>query len=159
VLEAQAGAMSRLVVRDEPVGPYRAAFAGPDGAEIDLSDFAGKIVFVNFWATWCAPCLKEMPSIDRLAAAMEGEDFAVVALSTDRGSAERPQAWFDANGIETLRLYHDPKGALPREAGVTGIPMTLLLDRQGREVARFLGDAEWDSDEAKAIIAAMIAEK
>jgi thiol-disulfide isomerase/thioredoxin len=115
-------------------------------------------VFLNFWATWCAPCLKEMPSIDRLAAAMEGEDFAVVALATDRGSAERPRAWFDANGIETLRLYHDPKGALPREAGVTGIPMTLLLDRQGREIARFLGDAEWDSDEAKAIIAAMIAE-
>lgn len=155
---AQTGQMTRLLLRDAPVPPYETAFADAEGDSVTLGDFAGRVVFVNFWATWCAPCLKEMPAIDRLAEAMEGEDFAVVTISTDRGSPDRPRGWFEANGIDTLRLYHDPAGALPREAGVAGLPMTLLLDRQGREVARFLGDAEWDSPEAMAVIEAVIAD-
>ncbi|SEA72720.1 TlpA disulfide reductase family protein [Rubrimonas cliftonensis] len=154
---ARAGEMTKLNVGDAPKPRFETPFVDGDGAEVRFGDFAGKVVLVNFWATWCPPCLKEMPALDRLAGALEGDDFAVVAISADRGDIDKPRNWLAENDIDHLRLYHDARQALSREAAVVGMPTTLLLDRQGREVARLLGDAEWDGPEARAVIEALMA--
>jgi thiol-disulfide isomerase/thioredoxin len=158
-LQAEAaGDMTRIVFHDAPKPVFDGVFEGPDGAETGFDAWPGKVVLVNFWATWCPPCLKEMPAIDRLSAEMEGDAFEVVVISTDRGSRDKPARWLDENGIETLELYHDPRMAAARSAGLLGQPTTLILDRAGREIARYQGEAEWDSAEAKALIEAVIAE-
>ena len=154
---ARAGEMEKLVVHDAPKDRLETPFADADGAQATVADWEGKVVVLNFWATWCPPCLKEMPSLDRLAAERSGEDFAVLAISTDRGDAEKPARWFAENGIEHLAMLHDARMALAREAAILGQPTTLILDRQGREVARYQGEAEWDSADAWAVIEAVIA--
>jgi thiol-disulfide isomerase/thioredoxin len=153
---ARAGEMEKLVVHEAPKDRLETPFADADGAEATVADWAGKVVVLNFWATWCPPCLKEMPSLDRLAAERSGEDFAVLAISTDRGDPGKPARWFAENGIETLIMHHDPRMAMAREAAILGQPTTLILDRQGREVARYQGEAEWDSDDAWAVVQAVI---
>lgn len=152
---ARQGEMARLVFHGAPRARVETAFNNAGGQPVSFADWQGQVVFVNFWATWCPPCLKEMPAIDRLAAALEGE-VAVLAISTDRGSPDKPRRWLESNGIENLPLYHDPRLRLAQASGILGQPTTLVLDRQGREIARFQGDAEWDSDDAKAILRAIV---
>ncbi|MEL6577423.1 MAG: TlpA disulfide reductase family protein [Pseudomonadota bacterium] len=147
-----AEALPKMVVHKEARGPYGEAFKDGEDAEMTLADFGGKVVVLNVWATWCPPCRKEMPSIDRLAKAVGGDDVAVVALSTDRGGADPVRRFFDEIAVEHLGIYVDRRGKLPREAAVIGLPATLVLDREGREVARLTGDAEWDTPEVIALI-------
>ena len=150
------GDMAKLVLHDEPHPAIGETFTDAAGAELGFGAFAGKAVLVNLWATWCPPCRAEMPSIDRLAGAMAGEDLAVVALSTDRFGAERVQAFFDEIGVANLAVYQDKRSEVARAAGAIGLPVTLILDREGREIARLTGDAEWDSAEAKALLTRLI---
>ncbi|MEM6677486.1 MAG: TlpA disulfide reductase family protein [Pseudomonadota bacterium] len=140
-------------LRERPGGDFTDA----DGQTMTLADFEGRVVVLNVWATWCPPCRKEMPSIDRLAAALAGEDAVVVALSTDRGGKKPVEKFFREVGIETLAIYNDKGGDVPRSAAVIGLPATLLLDREGREVARLTGDAEWDTPEVVAMVRHLIA--
>lgn len=151
---ARQGEMARLVLHAEPKPRVETGFADAGGREVGLADWQGQVVFLNFWATWCPPCLKEMPAIDRLAAEMEGE-MAVLAVSTDRGSADKPRRWLAENGIG-LPLYHDKGLRFATASAILGQPTTLILDRQGREIARFQGDAEWDSPEAVAMLRAIV---
>ena len=146
------GEMEKLVLHQTPAPPIEVPFADGEGNEVRLSDFAGKVVLLNLWATWCPPCRAEMPSLDRLAGAMAGPDFAVVALSTDRGGPARIRKFLDDTGVKHLGVYQDAHMQLAREAGAIGLPVTLLLDRQGREIGRVTGDAVWDSPEAKALL-------
>jgi thiol-disulfide isomerase/thioredoxin len=156
-LQAQrTGEMTRLVLHAEPRQRVDVPFDDAQGRPVTFADWQGQVVFVNFWATWCPPCLKEMPAINRLAAAMKGE-VAVIAISTDRGSPDKPRRWLESNGIANLPLYHDKALRLANGSGILGQPTTLILDRQGREIARFQGDAEWDSPEAQAILRAIAA--
>ncbi|HET7410636.1 MAG TPA: TlpA disulfide reductase family protein [Paracoccaceae bacterium] len=154
------GEMEKVVLHDEPRPRIDEAFRDAEGNEVRLADFAGQVVLLNLWATWCPPCRAEMPSIDRLAGQMAGAHgdggFAVIALSTDRGGPERIADFYDEIGVENLAIHQDPRGKLPRAAGAIGLPVTLLLDREGREVARVTGDAEWDSPEAKALIGKLV---
>lgn len=156
VAAARAGDMARMVIHDAPRAAVDTPFTDANGAETRLTDWRGKVALVNFWATWCPPCLKEMPSIDRLAAAMQGEDFAVVAISTDRGDPAKPQRWLAENGISTLAFHHDPRQRLAQAAALIGQPTTLLLDREGREIARYTGEADWDGPAARALIEAAV---
>jgi len=146
------GDMSRLIVLDAPRARVDAEFVDGDGNTVSLRDFSGKVVLLNFWATWCPPCRAEMPSIDRLAGEVAGEDIAIVPLSVDRGDTDRLRSFFKQIGVRNLRIYHDQPNAVMRKAGVLGLPITLILDREGNEVARIQGDADWDSDAAKAIL-------
>ncbi|MEO3432351.1 TlpA disulfide reductase family protein [Inquilinus sp. CAU 1745] len=123
-------------------------FQGADGNDLSLADFRGRVVLLNVWATWCVPCREEMPTLDRLQAELGGSDFEVVALSIDRGGFGDVRAFFSEIGIENLRIYLDQPGASMGTLGVLGVPTTLLIDRQGREVGRLTGPAEWDSPEA-----------
>lgn len=151
------GSMKKLVVHAEPKPVSDTAFHLADEAGMtSLEDYRGKVVLVNFWATWCAPCRKEMPQLAELQAEFGGEDFEVLTIATGRNSAVGIQKFFDETGIDNLPRHQDPKQALAREMAVIGLPITVLLDRDGQEVARLLGDAEWNSESAKAIIRAMI---
>jgi thiol-disulfide isomerase/thioredoxin len=152
----RSGDMLKLVVHAKPRDRINETFRDLHGNPITLADYFGKVVLLNFWATWCPPCRAEMPSIDRLAGAMEGDDFSVIALSADRGGVERVAAFFKDIQVENLKVMHDRTSAVGRQAGALGLPMTLILDRQGREIARILGDASWDSPEAKALLRRVI---
>lgn len=146
------GDMVKLVFHDTPEAPLQAPFADEAGVPVSLADYRGKVVFLNFWATWCPPCRAEMPSIDRLSAALPDQDFAVLALSVDRGAVDKIARFYDMAGIEHLAVLQDAKSVVAREARALGLPVTLIIDREGREVARLQGAAEWDSPSAQAIL-------
>ncbi|MEM9045262.1 MAG: TlpA disulfide reductase family protein [Pseudomonadota bacterium] len=148
----QVGDMAKLVVHETPFNEMTTIFANGEGEPMTVADMRGKVVVMNFWATWCAPCRAEMPSIDRLAGELNGEDIHVMAVSTDRGDRARIDGFFQEVEIQHLGVYRDQKSELAREAGAFGLPMTIIIGRDGREIARLLGEAEWDSAEAKAII-------
>jgi len=154
--EMRQGDMRKLVILDAPRDRIEARFVDLYGNAVGIGDFAGKVVLVNFWATWCPPCRAEMPSIDALSGSLSGGDFQVVAISTDRAGAEKAQGFFDEIGVEHLKLYHDRHRDMARQAGVLGLPVTLILDRQGREIARMHGDADWSSPDARTLIQRII---
>lgn len=137
-----------LQVWSEPcVLPDGVAFMEEAGAPVGLDAFKGRMVVLNLWATWCPPCLREMPALDRLQESMGGATFEVVALNQDRGGAAMARQWLDVQGLGNLAVYADPKGGVPRAVEAAGLPTTLVIDPQGREVARLVGEAEWDSAE------------
>lgn len=125
---------------------------GPDGQAMKLSDLRGKVVLLNLWATWCPPCVKEMPSLDALQAELGGPGFEVVALSLDRGGKAQVEPFFMETDISHLAMYLDPKMTAMKAIKPPGLPTTLLIDAEGREIGRLAGEAHWDSAEAKAFI-------
>jgi len=154
--EAARGEMTKLLPANSPGRAPDQPFFDATGQAFSLADFRGKVVLVNFWATWCAPCRAEMPSLERLHNAFGSEDFTVLAISIDRGGAAAAQPFLDDIGVSALPVFYDPKGALSRAWGIYGLPVTVLMDREGREIARMVGPAEWDSQDAKAVIRAAI---
>ncbi|XHE57568.1 TlpA family protein disulfide reductase [Phaeobacter sp. BS52] len=152
------GDMKKLVLHSAPKPVSSAEFQLADGAgTATLGDYKGKIVLLNFWATWCAPCRKEMPQLSELQEEFGGGDFEVLTLATGRNSPAGIQKFFDDTGITNLPRHQDPRQAVAREMAVLGLPITVLLNREGEEIARLRGDAEWNSDSAKAIIQALMA--
>ena len=115
------------------------------GRPLALTDFKGKIVLLNVWATWCSPCRKEMPTLDRLQGRLGGKDFEVVALSIDRDGPDVVREFFNEIGVRNLALYIDPTMDAQSKLQLIGVPTTLLIDRDGREIARHTGIAEWDA--------------
>jgi thiol-disulfide isomerase/thioredoxin len=154
---ALAGSFADFTVNDAPSPAPETGFM-LDGRPMRLADFKGRVVLVNFWATWCGPCVAEMPSLDRLEARLGGEDFAVLTVSEDRSPAVIAP-FFDQHRLRHLKRYHDPGGALSRGFGIRGLPTTILIDREGREAGRIEGPAEWDSPQAEALIRHFIGEK
>jgi thiol-disulfide isomerase/thioredoxin len=126
-------------------------FQDGQGKELSLEDFRGRVVLLNLWATWCAPCRKEMPALDRLQMQLGGPGFEVVAVSIDR-DPELVREFFREHGIESLALYIDASGDITGTLRAIGIPTTLLVDREGREIWRMTGPAEWDAPPSVAAI-------
>jgi thiol-disulfide isomerase/thioredoxin len=122
-------------------------FVDTGGRSLSLADFRGKVVLLNIWATWCAPCREEMPALDRLQAQLGGERFQVVALSVDVQGAPIARRFYDEVGIKALPLYVDPTAKAAFTFNVPGLPATLLVDRAGQEIGRHLGAVKWDSPE------------
>jgi thiol-disulfide isomerase/thioredoxin len=120
-----------------------------DAADADqtLDKFAGKVLVVNFWATWCAPCVKEMPTLDKLQAKLGGPNFQVVAISQDRGGAKEAQPFAEKQGWKNLAFYVEKMGRFSKDANLRGLPTTLIVDKSGKEVGRVEGEAVWDSPE------------
>ncbi len=152
---AREGQIAMLVIHDEAKPRPKVGFTDASGAPMDYSAFEGKVTVVNFWATWCAPCRHEMPTLDNLQAELGGDDFTVAAISSDR-TAEQAQRFFDEIDVRALTLYHDPRAKLARSSLVIGYPVVLILDRKGREIARLTGGAEWDSIEAVNLLRSVI---
>ena len=144
--------LPNLVWLDPPRDVPDVAYRLEGGAPGTLEEFAGRAVVLNFWATWCPPCLVEMPSIDRLAAEHGGEDLAVVAMAMDRADDDRIRAFYERIDASHLGIYRDPNMKLARAARVFGLPTTLLISHEGKIVAQLVGEAVWDSRSALAVI-------
>lgn len=148
VPSAERGGESAVMsLHDTPRPLPELRFEDGDGRPLTLADFRGKAVLLNIWATWCAPCRREMPTLDRLQAELGGPHFAVVALSIDRAGLGVVSEFYDEIGIEHLAKYIDESGKASRQLNAVGLPTTLLIDREGREIGRHVGPAEWDTPE------------
>ena len=149
--------LEKLVRSDSPKPLSEIRFSDGDGREVTLAGMRGKTLLVNLWATWCAPCKVEMPGLNRLQAKLGGPDFEVVAISLDWAGAEKPRQFLASNGLDKLALYFDTKKDLMQRFGAPGLPLSILIDEQGREAARLAGSAEWDLPEAETLIREIIA--
>ena len=154
--ELLTGWMENFTLSDPARPAPELILVDPDGAEHGAGAFQGRVVVLNFFATWCAPCRREMPSLDRLAARLGSDEFAVVGVSQDRKGAEVYQPFLDELDVTHFETFADPGLKTSRALRVLGLPATIVLDRQGREVGRVVGPAEWDSDEAVALLRHLI---
>ena len=157
LLALRDGDMKKLMVHETPKATSSASFELADGAgEATLADYKGKYVLLNFWATWCAPCRKEMPQLDALQKEFGGDRFEVLTIATGRNSPEGIKRFFEEAGVESLPRHQDPRQALASQMGIFGLPITVLIDPDGQEIARLRGDAEWNSESARAIVRTLI---
>ena len=141
------GDMKKMTIANNTTSAPKTIFFDTGGKELTLKDFKGRLTLVNFWATWCAPCRKEMPSLEVLSNQIGGDTFQVVTIATMRSSEEAVKKFFNDNNIIDLPKFRDPKGYLARASGVAALPLTILLDRNGNEISRLIGDADWAQDE------------
>ena len=148
------GDMKKLALHEAPVPLPEAVLLDAEDGEHSLADYKGRWVVLNFWATWCAPCRREMPSLERLQAAMP--ELAVVPVATGRNAVEGIRRFFDEAGVTALPILRDPKSNLSRGMGVMGLPVTVILNPAGEEVGRLIGDAHWDAPEAQAVLKALM---
>lgn len=119
-------------------------FENAQGKSMTLADFKGKVVLLNIWATWCPPCVREMPTLDKLQKQLGGKDFAVVPLSVDKGGIYTVKSFYDDNFIGSLPIYVDPTTRALDTLSILGTPTTILIDKQGKEIARTMGPEDWD---------------
>jgi thiol-disulfide isomerase/thioredoxin len=150
------GHMAAFVFRREPEALPDVKFQDAEGKERTLADWRGKVVLLNLWATWCVPCRKEMPALDRLQQELGSDKFEVVAVSVDRKGIEGARKFLDDTKVGKLALYVDPTTRMLSDVKAVGLPATVLIDTQGREIGRLLGPAEWDSEDAKRLIRAAL---
>jgi thiol-disulfide isomerase/thioredoxin len=154
-----ANAPQNFVLHDTPKPLPEITFTDQTGLSHTLAEFKGKVVLLNIWATWCAPCRKEMPTLDRLQAALGGPDFAVVALSIDRKGPDVVKKFYSDIGITNLSLYNDPSSNILKAFGLVGLPITLLVNRDGAEIGRLIGPTDWDAPETVEFLKTMVTPK
>jgi thiol-disulfide isomerase/thioredoxin len=150
------GDMRAMVIHDTPAPISQHAFLLQDETQATLADFQGQYILLNFWATWCAPCRHEMPALDELQTRLGGDDFRVVTLATGRNPPQAIRRFFQEQSIENLTQYRDINQQIARDMGVFGLPITVLINPEGYEIARLRGDADWASDDAIAFISAVL---
>lgn len=160
------GVAEETKVVPSKLGPLRALtpprllpkfrFVNESGEELTLADFNGKTLLVNIWATWCPPCREEMPSLDRLQAQMGGDEFHVLAISTDLNGMSAVQDFFQQIEITSLEAYIDSDGETENALKVPGLPTTLLVDKSGNAIGVKVGPMQWDSEEIIAVVNAQI---
>jgi thiol-disulfide isomerase/thioredoxin len=146
------GKMAGFVFRKAPEILPEVKFVDASGRERTLAEWRGKVVLLNLWATWCLPCRKEMPALDRLQRELGSGNFEVVALSVDRAGLGGARKFLDEAKVENLALYADATARMASTLRAAGLPATLLIDREGREIGRLLGPAEWDGEDARRLI-------
>ena len=146
-----AGLPSSVAAADTPEAPPQevppdltSPITDETGAAIRIADFAGRPLLINLWATWCAPCIAELPALSRAAAALAGDDVTVLLVSIDRGGAAKAIPFLDTNGVTGVSLGFDPKARLSRGMQVRGLPTTILLTAKQDAAWRFVGPFEWD---------------
>ena len=152
------GALAAFVFKKDRPMVETGNFKDADGNTIDMGNWKGRVALVNLWATWCGPCRAEMPHLAKLQELYGGDQFEVVALSVDLKGAEASAAFLKEIKADNLALYVDKTTKAMRKLGAIGLPLTVLVDRQGREIGRLLGPSDWAADEAKRLIEAAIAE-
>ncbi|MEC9249635.1 MAG: TlpA disulfide reductase family protein [Pseudomonadota bacterium] len=149
------GHMSAFRTEEAPRPQPTVVYTGADGQEIRLSDYRGKVILVNFWATWCAPCVEEMPALSNLQTELGGDAFEVVTISMDR-RMEDAATFLTNMQLENLPLIHDSTFGSMAQTGAIGLPMSILYASDGREIGRLPAPAEWDSEDAIRLIEAAI---
>jgi thiol-disulfide isomerase/thioredoxin len=155
-LEAlRAGSMEKLTFQSPEPLP-ETGFTDRSGGSHSFADWRGQWLLVNFWATWCAPCRQEMPGLDALQAEFGDRGLSVLAIATGHNAPAAMDRFLAETGVDHLTIYLDPKQDLARQAGVLALPVTLLVDPQGRVQARLIGGADWSGASARAIVAALL---
>ena len=144
--------LAHLVPAKQPKAVAAVSFTGADGAKHALSSFKGRYVLLNLWAVWCGPCVKELPALARLQAAIGQKNLVVVPVDVARGTQADAAAFLKEHGAASLPAYIDTDLAMMRVFGAYGLPLTVLIDPRGREIARAEGPAQWDSPDAIAWI-------
>ncbi|MBK5924332.1 hypothetical protein CCR90_11215 [Rhodovulum sulfidophilum] len=150
------GSMKKLVLHSEPQALPEAVLLDETDAERSLGEYRGRWVVLNFWGTWCPPCLAEMPTLDSLAASMGSERFAVVTVATGRNPPQAIDRFFEDKQIAHLPKWRDRSSGLARQMGIIGLPVTVILDPEGREIGRLMGEADWNSPGTKALLGRLI---
>ena len=150
------GAMTTFVFKTQPEPLPDIKFLNGSGAETSLASLRGKVVLLNVWATWCAPCREEMPALDKLQAALGSDKFQVVALAVDKSGIAGAKKFLGEIKAEKLEAFADPTAKEGTRLKVIGMPTTILIDAEGREIGRLIGPAHWDSPEAKRLIEAQL---
>jgi thiol-disulfide isomerase/thioredoxin len=150
------GPMTTFVFKKPPAPLPDVRFVNGEGKEVSLADWRGKVVLLNLWATWCAPCREEMPALDRLQKELGSDKFQVVALAVDKAGLDGARAFLDETKVKGLAVFADPTARVGTELKVIGMPTTILIDAAGREIGRLIGPAAWDSPEAKRLIEAYL---
>lgn len=145
------GSMQNFIVADKPVPAPAVSVIARDGSRVTLDRYRGKLVVLNFWATWCAPCVRELPSLQRLSRRLS-DDGVVILISQDRGGFERVTPFLDKLNIDIADSFVDDRRGYSRAIIVQSLPTTVVMGRDGRELGRLVGPAEWDSPEALALI-------
>lgn len=149
------GEVAALALASQPRPMPELSFAGPDGKTVKLSDLRGRNLLLNLWATWCIPCRREMPALDRLEAKRGSKDFQVVAINIDTARPERAKAFLKEIGVKHLTFYADSTGdvfqTLKQEGKVLGLPTTILVGKDGCAIGTMAGPAKWDSQDAAAL--------
>lgn len=154
--ELREGDMRKLIFSDAK-DVSEETFTTPDGTTLSLDDFEGKTIVLNFWATWCAPCRKEMPSLEALRKTLGGETFDVVAVATGpKNEAEKIDGFYRREGITDLPVYMDPSSRFANDMGIRGLPITVIINAKGNEIGRLRGDADWASENAIEVLTAVI---
>ena len=148
------GAMATFVFKTSPSPLAEVNFLDGNGKEMDLTAFRGKVVLLNVWATWCAPCREEMPALSKLQTELGSDKFQVVALAVDKSGVEGARKFLDDIKADNLEAYADPTMKGGTRLGVIGMPTTILINGEGHEIGRLIGPAHWDSPEAKKLIEA-----
>ena len=134
------------VAAEKSPAPDVSVTALANGSTLKLSDLKGKVVLLNFWATWCPPCREEIPSMMKLNSIMAGKPFQMVAVSIDEGGKPAIEAFFKESGF-SLPTYLDESGASAKSYGITGVPESFIIDKQGVLVKKIIGGFSWDSPE------------
>ncbi|MGD9785334.1 MAG: TlpA family protein disulfide reductase [Hyphomicrobiaceae bacterium] len=150
------GKMAAFVYKSDPPPVPSFPFFDASQQTRTIGSFKGKVVLMNLWATWCGPCREEMPALDRLQKQMGSDKFEVVAVSVDKNGFDKARKFLQGIDVSSLAFYADPSARAASEVKAIGMPATLLIDAEGREVGRLLGPAEWDSAEAKRLIEAAL---
>ena len=152
-------ALAPFALAAKPAPVPQVAIGDASGARLSLASFKGKYVLLNLWATWCAPCVKELPALAKLKAAASSGTFTVVAVDVGRNTAGEARTFLDAHDARALDTYVDSNIALLRAFNAFGLPLTVLIDPQGREIGRAVGPAQWDNTDAIAYFKSLSAAK
>lgn len=147
-----AGAMKRFTFHDQQIPATSAVFYDEHGTEISFSDFKGKVILVNFWATWCAPCIKEMPDLNELQKSLGDDRFQVVLISENLDGIESSLQFLKENNITHLKTYIDNRRTVARTLKANALPTSIIINAAGYEVGKLIGPADWNSGDAKALI-------
>jgi thiol-disulfide isomerase/thioredoxin len=147
--------LGEFVPSSQPFTAPAISLADTNGRPVELSELRGKLVLVNLWATWCEPCLREMPSLERLQSRL-GERIAVLAVSEDRGGNKTVEPFIAKLGLKSVKIYIDPKSEVGHAFGVRGLPTSFLIDREGKVLGRVEGAAEWDSPKILGVLESLL---
>ena len=144
--------IKNIVIHKDPKVYDNVIFLDKKDKRINLNEFNGNLILLNFWATWCEPCKEEMPSLDKLQAYFDQNEFVVLPINLDRGPKKKALNFFDDFNINNIQTFFDDKNSIPREVKILGLPVTLLINKNGLEVARLIGPTEWTDEKILELI-------